>query len=407
MKIRLTYKILGICLLLVSAASCIEEIDFATEDFESALVVEATISNELKQQEILLSRTYKFESNGPNPEQNATVRIESSAGAISFREVEPGKYVSLFPFGAQRDIDYRIKIITNDGRSYSSTPERLTTSTEIGELYIERETDDSGNDGVSILVDSYDSDGTSKYYRFEYEESYKIIAPKWRDQDLIVIDPEWSAGQGCVVQLVPKTDERRICYASDTSNVLILGSTLSLTEDRLSRFPVRRILAENPIISYRYSILVKQFIQSREAFNYFETLQQFSESESVFSENQPGFFNGNVQSDLNIEEKVVGFFDVTYVSKKRVYLNYEDLFANESRPPYFTPCFESTPVRDQGHPTDRCGGLISSLLSKEIAYWMENPLPESDNMGPYIMVPIACGDCTELGANVAPDFWEE
>ena len=46
--------------------SCVEPFDIKTITFESALVVEATISNEIKYHEISLSRTFDLEGKGPS-----------------------------------------------------------------------------------------------------------------------------------------------------------------------------------------------------------------------------------------------------------------------------------------------------------------------------------------------------
>ena len=111
-KIR-TSNVLKTGLLLVIYTSCTEEIDFKTESFESALVIEATITNELKQQEVLLSRTFQFEENGPNPETNAEISILSVNGEILFQEIEDGKYVSENEFKAQNNSKYTLKITTS------------------------------------------------------------------------------------------------------------------------------------------------------------------------------------------------------------------------------------------------------------------------------------------------------
>ena len=177
-----SYNIVFLLILNITLISCVEVIDFNsdTETFESALVIEATITNELKQQEIILSRSYEFEAEEPNPESGATVLIESNQGTFSFEETEPGRYLSLTSFAAQHNVDYIIKISTSSGRSYMSTPVQLTQEASIDNLYAVRETNNAGINGISIYIDSFDPSGNSKYYRYEYEETYKIIAPRWK-----------------------------------------------------------------------------------------------------------------------------------------------------------------------------------------------------------------------------------
>ncbi len=403
MKAR-TQKFWIVFMLIAMSVACVEEISFTTEELVSILVVEATITNENKVHTVKLSRSYEFEAEGPIVESNASISLESSQGSISFTETEPGTYQSSTSFSAQNNTDYVLRITTNEGKTYTSQNTQLTAATEIDQLYAEREVDDLNNEGVSIFVDSFNPNGDSQYYRYEYEETYKIIAPLWRLEDLIVINPEWPF---CEVQKVPKEIEQRVCFATDTSNVLILGNTSALTEDRLERFQVRNIRRDNYILSHRYSILVRQFVQSRAAHTYFETLQEFSESESIFSQTQPGYFEGNIRSESNAEEPVAGFFEVSYVSEARIFFNWEDLFGEEPIPPYISPCFEFAPPRDLGHPTDRCGSLIVSLQNDEVVFTRDNPAGGNEFEGEYFVAAKECGHCTALGTNVVPEFWIE
>ena len=173
----ITYLVFGLILLL--SFSCVEEIDFATntETFESALVVEATITNEYKQQQVRLSRTYMFEEEVPNPEVGAQVTIIANGEQFAFAEVENGVYLSTSQFAAQPNVDYQLKITTSNNRTYASKPTQLTAVTQIDNLYAERIINDLGEDGVAIYVDSFDPTSNARFYRYEYEETYKIQAP--------------------------------------------------------------------------------------------------------------------------------------------------------------------------------------------------------------------------------------
>ncbi len=96
---------------------CIDPFEPETITFESALVVEATITDEVKTQEIFLSRTFEFEADGPERERNASVRITDDAGnSFDFNEVTDGTYKSVVPFGAEAGRSYSLQIQTSDGR---------------------------------------------------------------------------------------------------------------------------------------------------------------------------------------------------------------------------------------------------------------------------------------------------
>lgn len=393
--------------------ACVEEIDFVepNETFESALVIEATITNELKQQEIILSRTYAFEEDGPNPESGATVTIESSQGVFSFTENESGIYLSDVPFSAQDNVDYKLRIVTNNDRVYTSRPTQLTQTLEIGDLYAVRENNDFGENGMSIYVDSYDPTGNSKYYRYTYEETYKIIAPRWTPEEIILTDP-----LTCEVWLQERTQEEKVCYNTVPSLSINLITTSGLTEDRVTKHLIRFINSENFILTWRYSIKVKQFIQSLEAYTFYKTLDEFSGEGSLFSQTQPGFISGNIFSETNSEEKVIGFFDVSTVSDKRIFFNYEDYYPNEPQPNF--PIYCEPRSLDQYTEAGGCGTLISGLILDEVAYWggasysidtialpSGEVIIDTTTIGPFNMVTRPCGDCTALGSNIVPDFW--
>jgi hypothetical protein len=394
MKMTRTYNLyFSIALLFLS--SCVKEIDFEIKTFESALVIEATITNEEKKQVILLSRTYQTEEDGPTPERNASVNILTDGNTYAFKELEPGRYVSTDPFSAQPSIDYTLSITTSNGRIYSSSPTILSPATQIDAVYAVRETNSNAVNGMSIYVDSFDPSGNSKHYRYTYEETYKIIAPRWVPQDLVLLDE-----LTCAVDLRPtRPQEERVCYNTVTSTTINQVSTNSLTEDRVMGHLVRFINSEDFIISHRYTILVNQYIQSSAAYTYFETLNNFASEESLFSQIQPGYFEGNVSSETNPNEKVIGFFDVSSVSSQRLYFNYEEFYPDEPLPPLEYNCqeFELQQLTISGN----CGTLISGLLTDNVVYY------SGSSVGPFNMVFRACGDCTALGNNVAPGFWED
>ena len=396
-------------LLLFVLNSCTEEIDIKTESFESALVIEATITNELKFQEVILSRTFMFEEDGPNPETNANVRIVSDIGEFLFQETGDGIYVSVNEFRAESNTNYNLKIKTSNCRLYTSTLTQLTQSTDIDQLYAVRETNDEGINGMAIYVDSFDPAGNSKYYRYEYEETYKIIAPMWVPEEILVLDQFFP----CTVDLVQRSQEEKICYNTVKSTTINQANTTSLTEDRVNRHLIRFIDKENFILSRRYSILIHQYIQSQQAYTYYETLNNFTEEGSIFSQTQPGFFSGNVLSETNPKEKVIGYFDISSVSSERIYFNYSDFFPDESLPPFPVNCIPTLHDHIKYTNPPSCDVLITELLRDRVTYHhgaykvIDSITNDTITIGPFYMVLRQCGDCTAMGSNLVPEFWEE
>ena len=417
------HKVLLVLSLLIYQG-CTEEIPLQQEtEFEEVLVVEATITNELKNQVIMLSKAFRLDEAGPKPETNATVKVIDENGVnYDFSETENGIYTSNTMFAAQPNIDYHLEIITGDGKTYNSTNMSFSQPTKIDNIYAERDFNENGEEGVSIYVDTEDATNSSKYYRYVYKETYKIIAPTYSPLKLNVlnddfpIDPRQFSSfqeiQDYLVELVNRDKEVRICYNTALSNNIIIANTNNFEEDNLKKFRVRFLNRDNYIISHRYSILIEQYVQSPEAHNFYDVLKAFSISESIFSENQLGFLQGNLSAN-NDNNKVIGFFEVSAVDSKRIYFNYVDLFPSEDLPPYYIFCDDGRLpqlFRTDPFTGDIVESDLQDLIKEGFQYFSENPgnIPEfSGPFFPYLMVPPACGDCTVLGETKVPDFWEE
>ncbi|MEX0361759.1 MAG: DUF4249 family protein [Allomuricauda sp.] len=84
----------SLILLMLPNYGCIEEFKAEFADFESTLVIEATITDEFKPQEVLLSRAYRIQDEDIQMEAGAVVSVVSSDGQeFSFQEQDNGKYV--------------------------------------------------------------------------------------------------------------------------------------------------------------------------------------------------------------------------------------------------------------------------------------------------------------------------
>jgi len=397
MKLIRLHKILSLFLIGLAINSCTEPYALQPESYEEAIVIEATLTNEFKKQEIKLSRTFRLEENGPSFESGANVRVDDDMGNQYFFEEIDGKYVSSIEFQAVPNRVYQLHISTSDGKIYTSTNEKLSTINEMQDL-VPTVATIQGVRGVEINAISFDPENTSKYYRYEYEESYKIIAPFWDPDKAIVIPPE-------EIELIPREGETKTCFSTEVSNTILQTTTAGLSEDRV-RFPVRFISNQNAIITHRYSILVRQYIQNLEAYTYYKTMKELSGSGSILSQNQPGFFSGNIRCENNPGEKTIGFFDVTSVSSKRIFFNYEDIFPGEPKPPYFDPC-EIKIMEfcfNQNNPDCKGGILLNVINSNGLLYLDRFPkIPGGYYV--YKMVAPPCGDCTSFSSNIKPAFW--
>src|SRR5690606_5171940 len=245
---------------------------------------------------------------------------------------ETGFYISNQAFSAQPNVAYTLTIQTQDGKNYKSSAVMVPSSVEMDEVYVERiedATDDK--DGVQVLVNTEEETGNAKYFRYEYEETYKIVAPYPSPFNSEIIDYDPLTGTYEVV-LTPRQPEE-ICYSTELSTGINQTTTTELNDNRVFRFPVKYMSKFDAKIQTRYSILLKQYVQSVEANSFYKNGKELGSVESLLSQGQPGYVTGNMVSEANPDEKVLGFFEASSMTEKRIYFNYEDV--GLEKPPYF------------------------------------------------------------------------
>ena len=429
-------KILVVSMILIFN-SCVEEFEngvLGEAGLPNVLIVEATLSDELKFHEVRLSRLDSlldleldsvFNPFIPNRnidrdlvkrERNATVSVSTSNGnTYSFTESSPGIYRSNNTFAAEEGLEYQLSVNTSDGRGFFSKSMKIEGKSNIANIYAEKMVSDFGEVGVGIFIDSEKVSGNADNLRFTYNETYKIIAPNWtslkfrlRNYDPCALPVEYD------LDLVEQTEETRICYGNDVSNTVIQNRLETTNNGNLQRFLVRFISQNDYKVSHRYSIEVNEMVSSAESYGFYNQLKNFSQNSNLFSQVQPGSLGGNITETNGSQEGVIGFFDVVSISKGRLFFDYEDFFPGETLPDYPIDCgLHSSPESHVsycaiGLTMDQCPqSIIERVDLGTITYVGVNGANIGTCPGPYLYVAAPCGDCTKLGSNIVPDFWEE
>lgn len=380
---NLTYRILFALGLTISLVSCVEELELESENFESIVIIEGILTDEIKNQEILLSNSYELDEQGPSALSNAEVMVQSSEGeTFNFSEVEPGVYLSDIEFGTRPNVGYRLTVNTSTN-TFTSTEvvgEEPTSLDNIESL----EAKVNGVDGVAIVATAT-NDAPNSYYKYEFEETYKIQSPYEKFNDLIINE------QG-EFEVVPKQNEEFTCYNTLPSQSIIISSTSELSSNSVNSNLINFLSSEDVKIAYRYSILVKQLKINADAHAFYTTLRNLSESENIFSQYQPGFLNGNLESEGSSDTRVTGFFTTAATAEQRLFFNYTDYYdpIENPRPVIYGPCEEYVPTDEE---------LREFLISGSVRFFLE------ENPGIYSVIIAQCVDCNFFGSNIKPNFW--
>lgn len=417
--------------LLIAIGGCVEPFEAETLSFENVLVIDARITDEFKKHEIILARSYPFENDNFEVESNANIQIIDDAGVtFDFEETAAGKYLSISEFAAQTGKRYQLLVTTKNGKSYESEMVKTPASIPIKEFKADIAFNDKDVEGLHITLTNEEANTTAKYFRYEYEETYKIIAPFYNPLEFDVIDSIYF-GDGdfdtIEIGIKARTEESRVCYKTLRSADIVLSDTYSTIDNQTTRTSIRFLESDDFKISHRYTILVKQFALTQEAHGYYKNLDDFTSSESVFSEIQPGFLEGNIKA-LNDSDAVLGYFEVAAMNQNRYFFNYNDFFPDRDLPPYAINCaITSTPaflsyaphvgpelIADSGV---AISPLLDGIQAGIFAYYDVNvdyeallswQLETADLSGfPYFVKATPCIDCRVLGSNVKPEFWTE
>ncbi|HDZ07278.1 hypothetical protein LCGC14_0117710 [marine sediment metagenome] len=431
-------KLILFIICISALSSCIEEVDLgieADEEVLNILIVESTLTNEMKNHRVILSRMDTIVDLGIDSiyspftpirdinrdlvkyESNANVTITNDNGtSYSFNESSPGIYESEVEFAAEMGNSYELNVVTANGKSYSSTKMQIEGLASVSNIYAEKTTSESGAQGIGVFIDNSMETGNVQNLRYTYDETYKIIAPNWAPNDfkLTNYDPCALPVVTYDLEIIEREEEQQVCYGNNLSNSIIQARQSNLGTNNIKKFMVRFIDKQNFIISHRYSIEVAQLVSNSASYSFYNQLNNFSQTGSIFSQVQPGFLEGNLSSDDGRQGSIIGFFDVVSVSKNRLFFNYSDFYADEELPPYPFNCSELT--APESHDSfclsgprgpNPCPQSIIQQVNLNLISYVKPNVNEGKCQGPHIFVPKVCGDCTVIGSNVEPAFWVE
>ena len=218
---------------------------------------------------------------------------------------------------------------------------------------------------------------------------------------------------GSVGTAIKDNEDGKVCFGYDESSEIILRNASEYALNSIQPFVIKFNEHDNKKIQNRYSLLVKQYLISREAYTFYETLKDFSESGSVLSETQPGTVIGNLFAVNNPSETVIGFFEVAKTLEKRTFFNYTDYFFDSQLflRTYFFPCDSMLPFRYANPDVSQDLSLAQMVEAGLVSFYAENYAPPDylglDPNQPYFVVTPVCGDCSLFADIEVPDFWVE
>lgn len=366
-------RIIGFGLFLLLFIRCSIEFIPDSDENKEQLVVEGMITDQNRVNRIRLSRSLPVgKPLVRKAVKGAVVTITDEKGIITILKESPAGTYSTDSTKFRGHIGgiYSLNIQINNV-NYATDFIELKPVPPISSLYYEKvvinySRDSSDIDeGCNIFADSYDPSGKCLFFRWDYIETWEYR--------------------------IPYNVVNKICYITERSDEILIKNTSLYNQARVSKYPVLFISNNSDRLKERYSILVNQYSLNESEYNFWERVQNISQKTGNLYDITPGAIPSNIMCCERPEEKVLGYFSVSAVAQKRLFI--KDMFLG--LPNFVTYCATDTLK----------GNLPESGLNTK--YWVIEDY--SDEIPPFWIISTfrECADCTTRGTSVMPSFWLE
>jgi len=383
----------GILLLLGLLPGCIERYYPVGEEFRAGtLVVIAHLDDSGEEQSAYISRSTTLEYPQREPLSGCIVEIEDSEGSsFELPENEPGVYRDVAPdLFLRNGQQYRLLLFTPDGNSYASEFEVLYPAPAIDSLYWQREEipgEEAGRvtEGIQFFLDFEINKEDSPYLRWQMDETYEMHNPDYKSTEMYDTDRRFKP--------IPAETFNPICWISQEIPEIYTMDLGKVDGEIYGAMPLNFISNTTQRLQYRYSLLLRQYAISPSAFWYWDALKNNLQSNGGLYDSEPSLSPSNICNTEDEDEIVIGYFSVSGVSQKRIFVREVPGLAII---PDTTFCYPG------GLPKS-FWRLTQAFLPYYIATWGLDE-EESNVIG---NVNVSCIDCREhpFSSNIPPDFW--
>jgi hypothetical protein len=375
-------QILLCCISIVAGFACKDQYkpDIISSP-DSYLVVEGILNAGAGPTSIRLTRTFKLDDTARiQGERNARVVVEGKDNTTRELAMTGDGFYTSPNLDLVINNEYRLRITTANGKEYLSDYVVAKKNPLIDSIGFRQ-----NDKGVQVYVNTHDNSNNTRYYRWEYDETWEIRTYYYSGYKYV---------NGFVVPRSPATDDVSTCWKYDAFSRIIIGSTARLQSDIVFRAPLIFIPNGDEKLAVRYSIVVRQYALDKQGFEFYEMMKKNTEGLGTIFDPQPSEIKGNIHCTSDPRELVIGYVSATNMNEKRFFISRADLpdwtfsqFCSEIRV-LNSPDSIAEAVRGGGSVYD----AIRSQSTGQITHYLFSEMP--------------CVECPARGGSlIRPSYW--
>jgi len=381
---------------LLSVGSCISPITphLNAEDSKPLLVVEGQITNQEGPFSVKLTTTGPVSNFfDPDPVLNADVSIIDDQGhSFQLYGNSSGLYETteknLKGIPGNR---YTLTVTTlEDGLQYTSIPVLMQVVPEIDSVYFAEVTKPTIIQGLpydynwlNILLDTHDDTGNTKYWRWEFEETWEVNL----SSEFIQVHPSAIYPERYDWRMADSVDNKKRCWVTKPSATILVKSTINDPVNEVKGFVVQSLGPGESRLHMRYSVLVKQYSLDQNLYNFWDQLKDVNQNSGGIYTKIPFPVVGNITC-CNGTAKALGYFSASSVREKRIFIKRSE--HNVRTINAGSGCFYFD---------------YSDRTAEEKYIFGYYHVPGGMAAIPIYTFRQSCADCTLDGTNVKPSYW--
>ncbi|WP_394991245.1 DUF4249 domain-containing protein [Emticicia sp.] len=309
---------LFLSIFIVALVACVDRFDPKLTGGIPYIIFEGTLTDQLGPHYFNLSYSAGYNSNESVFDKTVNAAKIWITDAKNVRtdliDLSKGKFSTPEGFRGQIGNSYQVHIQLSDGTSYASKAETMRYSPPIDKVYTEFKLTTTlqpkhrGNFNVYLNVKDPATEGD--FYRW-----------KWVNYEIAT-----SCANYIVTGDRPSIFYKKCC--GDCWNINSCLGCINLASDNLvnGKTLPKQFIAQIPFDNITsYYMLIEQMSLSREAYNYWKSVDEQANNSGGIFDTASATIRGNIKNVNDESEVILGYFQISAVTQKAVYIQRNNL----------------------------------------------------------------------------------